>query len=457
MSSISSFVETESDMAEPSAILETAEYRVVLVEPESGSVMALDTAQGYCLPRLEIPLWTRQAPQLRAAIRAEWGLRALILEFVGADDSFTTYVVAELLTALPRNSEFKAIVLDELSPFELSARDRSALALILSCATAKPLSRVGWINEAVAWIEGTTGQRLSSKDDVEQLNAGGGFALVRFSMEDGTRYWLKATGAPNHHEFPLTVCLSELCPAFLPPLVATKKEWNAWLTKEVGTPQPDPTPEDSLINASKTFASLQLQTVDCLDVLLASGAFDQRLQVLKSHIDPITTYLVDAMARQRSTRVAPLSVARLLELAELLGDACVRMERLDIPDTLIHNDLSLGNILHDGARCVFTDWSEAAIGNPFLSCERLCQLNRDHRETVCAAYRRTWSHRVNAANVDEAFVLMPLLAIYAYLYGRGDWLEKRSIDPQFDAYARSLARHMDRAAQSPELQEVLCR
>jgi len=51
-----------------------------------------------------------------------------------------------------------------------------------------------------------------------------------------------------------------------------------------------------------------------------------------------------------------------------------------------------------------------------------------------------------------------LLSIFAYLYGRGDWLKDTSkVTPQFESYARSLARHMDRAAQSPQLREALCR
>jgi hypothetical protein len=225
----------------------------------------------------------------------------------------------------------------------------------------------------------------------------------------------------------------------------------------MGTPLPHPTPEDLLVGAAKTLASLQVQTTGCLDVLLASGAFDQRIQVLESHIDSITACLLGAMGRQRSTKVAPLSEARVSELAELLREACVHMERLDIPDALVHNDINAGNILHDGVSCVFTDWSEAAISNPFLSCERLCQVNRDHREQVCATYRKAWSPRLSAACINEAFVLMPLLAIYAYLCGRGDWLENRNTRPDLDAHARSLARHMDRAAQAPDLLEVLCR
>ena len=152
-----------------------------------------------------------------------------------------------------------------------------------------------------------------------------------------------------------------------------------------------------------------------------------------------------------------MSSARLKELGAILRDACFRLEALNIPDTLIHNDLNAGNILWDGVNYVFTDWSEAAVGNPFLSCERLCQLNPAHSESVRTGYRNLWAHLLKAETLDKAIALAPLLTIYAYLYGRGDWLGTRpGVRPEFDSYARSLARHMDRAAKDLSLLEVLC-
>lgn len=444
-------------MAGPPIIPEMVEYRVVLIEPESYAVLALDTEGGYCLARVRIPQSMRQAQQLRNAIQAMWGLQVLILDFLVADDDLTPSVVAQLVTAAQKTAVFKAITLEQLPPSELSERENSAVALVLNGETAQFFSRLGWINEAATWVEGATGRRLSSKGDIEQLNAGGGFALVRFRTEDGHGYWLKATGAPNGHECALTTCLCELCPNCLPRLIAVKREWNAWLTEDVGKHLPDPPTMDALASAATSLVSLQLRTVDCLDLLLVAGAFDQRPPVLRSNIDQIAAYLIGAMAQQSSTRVAPLSRDRLLELAEILRDACLRMEALNISDTLIHNDLNAGNILYDGTRCVFIDWSEAAIGNPFLSCERLCQLNPEHRESICSIYRKPWLDRLDAAVVGEAFALMPLLAIYAYLYGRGDWIAGVKSRPQFESYARSLARHMDRAAKTPELLEALCR
>ncbi|WP_425387678.1 phosphotransferase [Edaphobacter aggregans] len=171
------------------------------------------------------------------------------------------------------------------------------------------------------------------------------------------------------------------------------------------------------------------------------------------------------MAQQISTKVPRLERQRLSEIGLIFQDACLRMEDLGIPDAVIHGDMNRGNILFDlfdDFHCRFIDWSEAYIGNPFVSFQHLLLLNTGElRETndlrLKQAYRRAWLGLLDPVQIDAAFALMPLLAAASYLYGRGDWLRSsRRNDPQRQSYARSLARHMDRAAQAPELQEVLC-
>jgi len=136
----------------------------------------------------------------------------------------------------------------------------------------------------------------------------------------------------------------------------------------------------------------------------------------------------------------------------------LRVEALGIPDTLLHNDLNRANILFDGERCVIADWSEAGVGNPFLSFERLCRLSAGNPRELRAIYSKVWLEHLDPSAIDEVYRLMPLLAMYAYLYGRGDWINHTStVSLPFESCARSLARHMDRAAQSPVLLETLCR
>ncbi len=99
-----------------------------------------------------------------------------------------------------------------------------------------PFSKVGWIEVAQDWIRDSVLDRVVEfSEDVRRLNASGSFALVRFGTLRGPAYWLKATGVPNVHEFQVTQTLSRYWPEFLPPFVAARTDWNAWVTEEVGT------------------------------------------------------------------------------------------------------------------------------------------------------------------------------------------------------------------------------
>src|ERR1039457_1461409 len=435
----------------------TQEYRVVLVQPESHGVLALASAGIFHLPRVRIPSMTRPARELQKAIKATWGVTAFVLDICVAPYGSSPCAVAEL-----RSPQFcsglEEVTLDQIMRSELTSEERHDFQLLFEGESTLPVARMGWIDDAIDWAASVTGRKFSAENDVEQLNAGGGFALLRLRSDDGRSYWLEGTGVPNMHEMSITSCLSWLYPQFLPKLVAIRNSWNAWLTEDAGEQLSAPPANSVFILAIKSFASLQIQTIGTVDVLLAAGAFDQRIPVLRCHLDDVVAFLIDAMAKQTSAKVAPLGRHRVLELGEILGDALCQLEALAIPDALLHNDLNLGNILHDGTRCVFTDWSEAAVGNPFLSLERFRLLNRDAEGEPRRVYGEVWGEYLSEASVDRAYQLVPLLSIFTYLYGRGDWLVDTSkVTPQFESYARSLARHMDRAAQNPQLREALCR
>jgi Phosphotransferase enzyme family len=210
-------------------------------------------------------------------------------------------------------------------------------------------------------------------------------------------------------------------------------------------------------------AALQKRAIGLRSELLACGARDQSISVLREHCSEMVDFLDEALSRQTSTKGAPLGHQRLAEIGAILQDACSNMDALNIPDTVIHGDMNRGNILLDGSNCRFIDWSEAYLGNPFLNFQHLSLLNTGEHKEVNAvrmkqAYRRSWLDLLEPMHIDRAFALSPLLAVASYLYGRGDWLRSsRRNDPDLGSYACILARHMDRAASAPELKEALCR
>jgi hypothetical protein len=441
-------------MFEP--VLGTQEYRVVLLQSKSRSVLALAAGDSFHLPRISVPSMTRPARELQKAIRVTWGIEAFVIDICAEPHGASPCAVAEVRPSI-NSSGLEEVVLGRIPNSELTGEERRACEALLEGESTTPIARIGWVDEALGWVTSVTGKSFST-EKTEQVNAGGGYALIRLLSDDGRVYWLKSTGVPNKHELSMTACLSGLCPEFLPKLVAIRSDWNAWLTEDAGEPLSTSFADAELVRAARSFACLQIRTTGCVDILLAAGAFDQRIQVLRHHLDRVVLFLIDAMSRQTTTKVAPLSTLRLLELGEILREALCRLKSLGIPDALLHNDLNMGNILDDGTRCVFTDWSEAAVGSPFLSFERFRLMSRDDESDLRRVYGEVCREWISQASMDLAFQLARPLSIFAYLYGRGDWLrEPVRITPQFESYARSLARHLDRVARALALEADLCR
>jgi hypothetical protein len=447
-------------MSTQNALLEQTEYRLLLVLPDTHKVLSRRDGRGYLLPCVHIPKWARPAGELQKAIKAAWTLSVIILDLTPDPEDASQCVVAEVISS-HHPEDMAAVSLERLPDSEISARYRTIVQDILAgeCGERGCFSRIGWIAEAVAWLRRETGKSVSLADEIQQYNASGAFALLRFPMQDGSACWMKATGAPNTHEFAVTVALSELCPHYLPSLIAVRHDWNAWLMQDAGQSLESPSDQLALEQAVVSMAELQKKTVGLTKQLMAVGVLDQCVTVLREHSLELVDYLEEAMAQQTSTKVPKLEHQRLSEIGHILQDACFRMENLGVPDTVVHGDLNRGNILFDGSHCRFIDWSEAYIGNPFIGFQHLSLLMTETQNILRLkdAYRCSWLDLLDSAQIDSAFALAPLLAAASYLYGRGDWLRSpRRSDPHRQRYSRSLARHMDRAAQAPELLGVLC-
>jgi Phosphotransferase enzyme family len=434
------------------------EYRLFLVSAQPSHFLAFREGLCWRVPRLSIPKRARSTEQLHRAVHDSFGLHIIVLDFPATEFPDTRCVVAELhLGQVPHH--LTSVPWEQICEEDLREREKEAIRSILA-GERGPLSRPGWIEEAIEWVQSAIPRATVQRNGIRQYSAGGGFALLRFAMRDGRACWLKATESPNRHEFSVTRLLAEICPEALPPLLASRPDWNAWVMEDAGKPNEGDARLPLLEHAVSTLASLQQVCGTKCSELFDAGAYDLRLGSLRSGVPDLIEYLSLAMDHQTSTRAPRLTKGRLLEMGELLKSACDCMEGLCVPDTLVHNDMNPGNVLYDGSRCVFLDWCEVAVGSPFLTFEHLSLLASSEVERIRLRdiYRNCWRDSLSPRQIERAFDLAPLLAIASYLYGRGDWLASpRRNDPRFESHARSLARHIDRETHATSMQEVLCR
>jgi hypothetical protein len=455
-------------MATQAFMIERDEYRVVLVLPMTRQILGINDCGTFRLPRISIPKWTRPAEELTGAIDEQWHIRSAVIDFLTDESKELTCAVMEVRTEQWKCAQVGLIPVEayRVNNCDLSDREQATLEDILTgdCGSRGPFSRLGWVDDAQEWIKSVVhGREVEFTDQTRQLNACGTFALVRFGTKCGPAYWLKAVGKPNSHEFTVTTNLARNCPKYLAKLVCARTDWNAWVMEEVGEPLRRPVSLPQVEQVVTRLAEMQKQLAGRAEELLSFGCMDHRIEVLEAHMHELFVYLEEAMERQTSTKVYRIDKPRLRELEDVLRDACCSMRELGIPDSLIHNDLNPGNILSDGSQCVFADWCEACVGNPFLIFQQLCGLvSRDEDRSLPWAqglkllYKSQWHGLLSESQIDRAFIITPLLAVLSCLFGRGTWLRSsRREDPHFQGYTRSLARYMDRAAHNPRLLEAL--
>lgn len=444
--------------------IEHEAYRVVVLDRHGTEILLVPTGERFTLPSVEIPRWQRIAENLTAAFKADWGAEVVCLFELPTESAhargITRYQAAEHLSTVNRPKlpsrwvAFSALGRDSF----IEAGDYAAIKHVLgTCsgeiegAPAGPFALLGWFRELLNWIESVIepmGFHVNGK--FMQFNASTSFSLIRFET-DGPALWFKAVGEPNQREFAITCGLGRLFPNYLPQILASRPDWNGWLSREVQGSLLDDIHEEVLWEeAAATLARLQIESIDCGSQILSAGARDLGSAVLSKLIQPFIDVVAELMERQTKVPPPVLNRKDLLALAEFLHSTVEAMEATGIPETLGHLDLNPGNIIVSPKRCAFLDWAEAYVGNPLFSLEYLLEharraLGADStvRTGLITKYCTQWDGVVSTAAIDDALVFAPLLAVFAYAAGIDGWKQNETLqEPATAGYLRSLARRM---------------
>jgi hypothetical protein len=451
-------------------------FRILLFRRDASELLLETDGESLQLPTTSIPKHARVAEQLTKALKDEWGLDAYCLFPVCEDGSPGTSVpchVAELgSTQVEAPATMRWLPTISLSPTDFRDQvDFTGIQASLAKFDQFRRGRLpgafgtpGWLRTVTEWVAAQAGAvGLSLTGNFRQFNSSQTFSLLRFET-DGSALWFKAVGAPNVHEFSITLFLARLLQGFVPRVIASHPDWNAWLSLEAeGAHLSDTTPLNAWRRAATTLAHLQIASCGHGLHLIDAGCRDIRVRSLLPLVDPFFERMAELMELQ--TKPSPLSLARA-EIRALAAEIRSSLEELNacqIPDVICHLDFNPRNVLVSPERCVFLDWAEGSVGHPFFTLQYLLELWRrfhsteiDTQKALVSEYLFAWQTFAASHDIEKSLVLMPLLAAFAYATALGWNNPDARHYPIIAGYLRSLARRMMREVDALRERRALC-
>jgi hypothetical protein len=327
----------------------------------------------------------------------------------------------------------------------------------------RPFATAGWLRDLCEWIQAQVApMNLRLTGQFRQLTASPTFNLIRFET-NGPALWFKAIGEPNIREFRIVSTLAILFPSFLPRIVSTLPERNAWLMTEAEGASPD-TNFAPWNTVSARLAELQTMSLSNTPRLLDAGCRDVSSASLLSCVDDFFATMGELMGRQTKTPPSILTSEELITLSNRLKDALSALAASGISDALNHLDFNPGNILVSDRHCTLIDWAEAAVGHPFITFEYLLEhFNRNSSENrsrlaeLTSSYMERWESFASPLSISRSLSLAPLVAVFAYAVSSGTWRDPvRLANPQTAGYFRGLARRIKREADALKNGSLQC-
>lgn len=454
-------------------------YLLIITRRNGSELLCLPDGPYHSLPCVDVPRWERVAEPIRNALKTKLNFDAYSLftcprEPPTSETSRTFVQAMECVHPggpLPPTASWalcSSLTVASFRDAEDSRRICNALRTLSDHDESRsegPFAKPGWLREMCTWIAQQI-EPLKTKltGNFRQLNACASFSLMRFETT-GPAVWFKAVGKPNSHEFDIVSILAALFPAYLPPILAVRPEWNAWLATEAEGTSPD---TNSIFSTWRTIsarlAELQFASLHEVPRLISAGCRDITVSSLLNSTDEFFAVMDTLMKQQIKTPPSILTSEEILDLNKRIKETLSLLAACGIPDALNHLDLNPGNILVSGDRCTFIDWAEAAIGHPFLTfqylLEHLTRLRPDYaarREELISAYSCQWEGFAPPSTVSHSLGLAPLIAVFAYAVSSGTWRQPETfVNPRAAGYFRSLVRRMKREADALQNRSLEC-
>ncbi|MCA0457420.1 MAG: phosphotransferase [Chloroflexi bacterium] len=286
--------------------------------------------------------------------------------------------------------------------------------------------RPGWFAKTTAWIEQQFDERgILLTVPIEQVRSWERSAILRAQTSFGTIYF-KALPGMFRHEAPLVKWLAYNDPELFPKPILVDG-WRRWLLMpDYGSQTLESVTEIERWEAAlRRFAELQISLSVRINELIGLGCPDRRLYTLSSAIEPLLMSSAGSLSGS-GLKLTDEELEQLRARIPEFQQACSALGNYGIPASLEHGDFWAGQVVVNGDKTVFIDWSDSSISHPFFSLYFLNDADAklpdapNVRERLRDAYLQPWRAYEPLDKLIEAFDLAMLLAPlhHALIYQR---------------------------------------
>lgn len=410
------------------------DYYAIIPHPTAPHILMFPSATGWRLPhfeRAERRFW-QEVGHVNQILRDHLGIAVTVLRCVLIDYRPATEHVVKIYAMENHSPDWtppdgRWVGRAELADLELAEPDhRTVIAdwFAWSDAMETPLRppwfAPGWFAAATDWIAAQL-QRLgiAATGPVEQVRSWQRSAILRVATTAGHCYF-KAVPPMFAHEPRLTAELAARNPQHFPAVLALDPARRWMLMQDVGGATLDQVREVERWEAAlRDFARLQIAWVGQEERLIGLGCPDRRLARLAGQIDRLFADTA-AMLPGRPAGLSAAEIDRLRGLAPRLRAMCSDLAGYNLPSSLEHGDFWAGQIVVNGDRSIFIDWSDSSLAHPFFSMlfflveiEDFFPRAPDVRTRLRDAYLQPWVRYAPMDRLVEAFELsQPLAALH---------------------------------------------
>jgi hypothetical protein len=232
-----------------------------------------------------------------------------------------------------------------------------------------PWDEPGWHGQAAEWIaDQLAANGWNAVGPVETVHQRIWSIFMRVPTNRGAAFF-KAP-APPFYEAPLTQALDHWRPDCTVPLMGVELKRGWLLSADAGSTLRSigqtPAQVEHWLKALPIYAGLQIEMAEHVGELLSFGTPDRRLAVLPD----LYSWLMaetDSLRIGQELGLTPEEHRDLLDLRPRFAELCAELDSLGLPATLAHEEIHENNVLFDGERYVFTDWSDSSVAHPFFT------------------------------------------------------------------------------------------